>query len=291
MVWNLYEQYAREGDLVQLVGLRHKHFLFRLQPGKEFQSHRGKIQHDEMIGLSWGSQVFSHNGSPFFLLQPALADILSEMKRNTQIMYPKEIGYILVKMGIGPGHTVLEAGTGSGSLTTALAYSVGPNGRVISYEVRPQMQKLAIKNLDQLGLSERVTFKLRDIGSGFDETGVQAVFLDVPNPHDYILHVRNTLQPGGFFGCILPTTNQVSNVLRAFRQHQFAFVEVSEVLLRYYKPEADRLRPVDRMVAHTGFLVFARSVQMREFDDNAGNDFETSVESNSHYHDEDDGDD
>ncbi|MFH1906511.1 MAG: methyltransferase domain-containing protein, partial [Chloroflexota bacterium] len=182
----------------------------------------------------------------------------------TQIMYPKDIGFILTSMSIGPGQRVMEAGTGSGSMTIALAYAVGPQGQVISYEVRPDMQNLARKNLERLGLDGRVEFKLRDIAEGLDETDVDAFFLDVPNPYDYILQVRAALKPGGFFCGLVPTVNQVTQLLQALRQGRFAFIEVCELLLRYYKPEPSRLRPTDRMVAHTGFLIFARRVEVSE---------------------------
>ncbi len=264
MTWNLRGTTAQEGDLAELVGLRHKHFIITLTPGGELQTHRGVLKHDELIGKQWGSQVFSHNGHPFFLLQPALGDLLRSIPRNTQILYPKEIGFILVTMGIGEGMHVLEAGTGSGALTAAFAYALGKEGHVTTYEVRPEMQQMAIKNLTRLGLVDRVTFKSGDIAGGFSETGVDAVFLDVPNPYDYMLQVKAALKMGGFFGCILPTTNQVVIQLRELRRCQFAFIEVCEIILRYFKPEPDRLRPTDRMVAHTGYLIFARPVQLAE---------------------------
>lgn len=252
---------ARDGDLAQLVGLRHKSFILALQAGARFESHRGILQHDDLIGKPWGSQVFSHIGSPFFLLQPSLADLITELPRTTQILYPKDIGFILVTMGIGPSQTVMEAGTGSGSMTTALAFAVGREGRVISYEIKPDVQNLARKNLTRFGLDSRVDFKLRDIIQGFDETEVDAFFLDVPNPYDYTGQVRAALKPGGFLCCLIPTFNQVEKTLQALRQNKFAFVEVCELLLRYYKPEPARIRPTDRMVAHTGFLLFARRIE------------------------------
>ncbi len=261
MPWNLTSTHAQPGDLALLVGLRHKYYIFPLIPGGVMHTHRGMLNHDDLIGKPWGSQVFSHQGSPFFLLQPSLADILTDLKRSTQIMYPKDIGYILTHLSVGPGQTVLEAGTGSGSMTVALAFAVGPGGRVVSYEKRPEFQNLARKNLERLGLAERVEFKLRDIAEGFDETDADAFFLDVPNPWDYVAHVRAALKPGGFFASLLPTFNQVENLLHALRRENFAFVEVCEILLRYYKPEPTRLRPTDRMVAHTGFLIFARRVE------------------------------
>jgi tRNA (adenine57-N1/adenine58-N1)-methyltransferase len=261
MSFQLHTAVARDGDLAQLVGLRHKHFIITLQAGTRFESHRGIIQHDDLIGKVWGTQVFSHNGAPFFLLQPALADLLIDLPRTTQILYPKDIGFILVTMGVGPGHTVMEAGTGSGSMTTALAHAVGPSGQVISYEVKPDVQNLARKNLDRFGLASRVDFKLRDIQEGFDETNADSFFLDVPNPYDYTAQVRAALKPGGFLCCLLPTFNQVEKTLYSLHRENFAFIEVCEIFLRYYQPEPTKLRPTDRMVAHTGFLVFARRIE------------------------------
>ncbi|MGE5643855.1 MAG: tRNA (adenine-N1)-methyltransferase [Byssovorax cruenta] len=259
-----YSSIARDGDLAQLVGLRHKHFIVPLKAGAKFESHRGIILHDELIGKQWGTQVFSHIGSPFFLLQPSLGDLLIDLPRTTQILYPKDIGFIFVTMGIGPGQTVMEAGTGSGSMTIALAYAVGPEGRVISYEVKPDVQNLARKNLTRFGFESRVDFKLRDIQEGFDETDADSFFLDVPNPYDYLNHIRRALKPGGFLCCLLPTMNQVEKTLIALRQANFAFVEVCEMLLRFYQAEPSRLRPTDRMVAHTGYLIFARRIEPPE---------------------------
>jgi tRNA (adenine57-N1/adenine58-N1)-methyltransferase len=261
MPWNLHSTHAQAGDLAQLVGLRHKHFIITLTPGADFQTHRGILKHDDLIGLPWGSQVFSHMGSPFFLLQPALGDLLVDLPRTTQILYPKDIGFILVTMGIGPGQRIVEAGSGSGAMTIALAYAVGAGGKVYSYEQREDMHNLARKNLVRVGLDSHVDFKLRDIAEGIDETDVDAFFLDVPNPYDYLAQARAALKPGGFFCTILPTFNQVEKTLHTLRRYRFAFFETCEILLRYYKSEPTRLRPTDRMVAHTGFLIFARRIE------------------------------
>lgn len=260
MAWNTYDSVSKDGDLVQLLGQRHKSHFIHLRAGAVFQTHRGELQHDEMIGKPWGTRLYSHTGNPFFLMRPGLADLITEIKRNTQIIYPKDIGYILMVMGIGPGVHVLEAGTGSGALTTAFAFMVGDSGKVTSYEKREQMQNLARNNLNRVGLLERVDLKLGDVADGFAERDVDAVFLDLPNPHDYISQVKASLKLGGFLGLILPTTNQVSQVLQSLRKNDFAFLEICEIMLRFYKPDYERLRPTDRMVAHTGYLVFARSV-------------------------------
>lgn len=252
---------TREGDLIELVGLRHKHFLITLRAGLKLETHRGILKHDDLIGQAWGTQVFSHMGAPFFILQPSLADVLTDLPRATQILYPKDIGFILVTSGIGPGKKVIEAGTGSGSMTVASAYMVGREGRVITYEIREDLQRVARKNVERLGLADRVEFKLRDIAEGFDETDGDAFFLDVANPWDFVRHVRAALKPGGFLCSLVPTTNQVQELLHSLRREHFAFVEVCEIMLRYYKPEPSRLRPTDRMVAHTGYLIFGRKIE------------------------------
>lgn len=255
--------HARAGDTIQLVGRDNKYFIVRLAAGGRLDTHRGYLAHDDLIGAEYGTEVFSHRGHGFFLLEPSTDDLIREIKRSSQIIYPKDAGFILMKLAVKPGQTVLEAGSGSGGMTTMLAQAVGPAGRVITYEIRDDMQRNAMRNLERAGLSDRVTFKLRDIAQGFDETDADAFFLDVPNPWDYTGQVRQALKGGGFFGSILPTTNQVSTLLSALERDRYEFIEVCELLLRYYKAVPERLRPADRMVAHTGFLIFARPINRR----------------------------
>ena len=193
-------------------------------------------------------------------MRPSTDDLVRNLKRTTQIVYPKDAGYILMKMRIVPGCRLVEAGTGSGGLALVFAQAVSPTGRIYSYEVRPEMQNLARRNLTRLGLAEFVEFKQRDIADGFDEQDVDALFLDVPAPWDYLDQAHAALASGGFFGCILPTTNQVSRLIGALEVAHYGLIEVEELLLRQYKAVPARLRPRDRMVAHTGYLVFARAL-------------------------------
>jgi tRNA (adenine57-N1/adenine58-N1)-methyltransferase len=251
---------TQPGAVIQLVARDSKYFIVRLAAGQRLETHRGIFKHDDLIGQPLGTEVFSHLGHAFFLIEPSTDDLIREIKRSSQIIYPKDAGFILMKLSVQPGQTVMEAGTGSGGMTTILAQTVGPTGRVISYDIRSDMQTLAARNLTRVGLAERVTFKLRDIAEGFDEVDADAFFLDVPNPWDYTSQVRKALKGGGFFGSILPTANQVSTLLVALQRDGYEFVEVCEILLRYYKTVPERLRPVDRMVAHTGFLIFGRPV-------------------------------
>jgi tRNA (adenine57-N1/adenine58-N1)-methyltransferase len=246
--------------LALLVGRDRKTFIVRLKSGSQLHTHRGVLSHDDLIGIPWGTQLSTHIGYPFFFLRPSTDDLVRDLKRTTQIIYPKDAGYILMKMGITPGCRVVEAGTGSGGLTLVFAQTVSPNGRVYSYEVRSEMQELARANLAQLGLTDFVEFKQRDIAEGFDEVDADVLFLDLPDPWDYLTQAHSALAGAGFFGCILPTTNQVSRLIGALGQANFGMVEVEELLLRPYKAVPARLRPMDRMVAHTGYLIFARAL-------------------------------
>jgi tRNA (adenine57-N1/adenine58-N1)-methyltransferase len=252
---------AQENDLVLLIGQDRKQFVVRLRAGGQLQTHRGCINHDDLLGQSLGREIHSHLGYPFVILEPSTFDLIKQLKRTTQIMYPKDIGYILLKLNIMPGSRVIEAGTGSGGLTLALARTVRPDGQVYSYELRPDILRLAQKNLESLGLVDCVELKLRDIVEGFDERDVDALFFDVRRPWAYLPQAVGALKDSGFFGSILPTTNQVAELVRALEAQQtFGHIEVEEVLVRPYKAVPSRLRPMDRMVAHTGYLVFARKV-------------------------------
>lgn len=253
-------QLANEGDLVLLVGVKHKNHLFRLEAGKIMQTHRGEIRHDDLIGIPWGSVVQSHIGRNFTLLEPTLAEIILELPRRTQIMYPKDIGFILMTIGARSGDRVGEAGCGSGAMTLALSEAVGPDGHVFSYDNHPDSLVLAKKNIGRFGDPNRVTFKEVDIELGLDQNGLDAFFLDVPNPERALGAVREALKPGGGFCCIVPTANQATALLSALEEHRFSFVDVCEIMLRYFRSNPKRFRPTDRMVAHTGYLVFARPV-------------------------------
>ncbi|MBC7232741.1 MAG: tRNA (adenine-N1)-methyltransferase [Chloroflexi bacterium] len=249
-----------EGETV-LILLGRKRFLMRLQRDQVQHTHHGLIHHNDLIGQLPGISLTTHLGYPLLALRPSLHDMIMSIERVSQIVYPKEIGYILLKLNVGPGCRIIEAGTGSGALTIALAHAVRPNGRVYSYEIREDMLRVAARNLADTGLQEWVELKQRDIATGFDERDIDAAFLDVRTPWLYLQAVWNALAEGGFFGAIVPTANQVSELIAALESSYFGDIEVSEILLRPYKPVAARLRPADRMVAHTGYLVFARRIE------------------------------
>ena len=252
---------TQPNETVLLISEDGKKFYTRLTPGRRQHTHQGIIDHDDLIGQPLGRKIISSTGHQFVVVEPSLAELMKEVKRKTQIIYPKEAGRIIFKLNIYPGRRVIEAGSGSGALTLALARLVAPTGRVYSYELRPDMLANARTNVDKAGLLEFVDFTQQDINEGFDEIGVDAVFLDVREPWKYLLQVRAALKNSGFFGAIVPTTNQVGQLLKALKSHEFGGLEVEENFLRTYKPVPGRLRPDDMMVAHTGYLIFARNVE------------------------------
>jgi tRNA (adenine57-N1/adenine58-N1)-methyltransferase len=257
---------VQPGDLAMFQTESGKRVILRLDPGMDYQTHKGIIYHDDVIGLAWGSRVETHLGSPFTLLRPSLRDLLLHIRRRSQIIFPKDIGYILLRLSIGSGNRVLEIGTGSGALTTALAWTVGKEGLIVTYERREDMQELARQNLARVGLEDRVDFVLADAIEGITESGFDSAFIDVAAPELALGSLHQALNSGAVAGFILPTTNQVSTLLESASTAGFEHPEVLEILLRSYKPVPGRLRPVDRMIAHTGYLIFMRFLAEGERD-------------------------
>jgi len=254
------EPLAAEGDTIMLVAEDQKRTLIKLQRGQQWHSNRGFIRHDDLIGQPLGRMMVTKLGHAYLALEPSTHDLIRYLKRTTQIIFPKDAAHIVQRLNLYPGKRVVEAGTGSGGLTLALARAVMPLGRVYTYEEREAMSELAGKNLARFGLRDYVDFQVRDAAEGFDQRNVDALFLDMREPWRCLAAARQALKGGGFFGALLPTTNQVSELLRGLEAHGFADLEVEELLLRAYKPNAERLRPADRMVAHTGYLIFGRKV-------------------------------
>lgn len=246
------------GELFILVSPKGKRSLRRLMENQDIHGNDGVIPVRAIEAVDYGQEVVTEQGVPYRIYKPSLYDLLKGVKRQTQVIYPKDIGYICTRLGIGNGTKVIEAGSGSGTLTIALSWFSGEKGHVYTYEARQEFYDLAGKNLAWAGVGHNVTQHLRDIEQGFDQTNADALFLDVRTPWEYLEQVCRAVRPGAALAFLVPTVDQISKLLHAMETGPFDDIEVEEVLVRGWKPVADRLRPNDRMVAHTGFLIFAR---------------------------------
>jgi tRNA (adenine57-N1/adenine58-N1)-methyltransferase len=196
----------------------------------------------------------------FYIFQPSLADKLLGLKRKAQIILPKDIAHIILYCSIESGHSVLEAGIGSGSLTTALANAVSPNGKVISYDTRDDFIKHATQNLKQAGLNQLVNAKHKDITKGIGEKNLDAVILDIPNPWDAVGHAWNSLKNGGYLCCYSPLISQVEKTVHEIKKHGFIEVKTFENIQREMIVSDRGTRPSFNMLGHTGYLTFARKI-------------------------------
>lgn len=252
---------TQAGDLILLVTGDNKRYLITLRENGSQHTHHGVFAHNDLIGATPGSTVLSSLQQHALVMEPSLRDLIQHIKRGTQIIYPKDAAYLVHRLSLRAGNTIIEAGTGSGGLTLALAWAVAPLGKVYTYETRLETHNLARNNFERVGLLPYIQQHCRDIEEGFHQTNVDALFLDVRQPWRYLHHVRAALRPDGYFASLVPTTNQVSELLIGLESSAFADIEVEELLLRRYKPVPDRLRPDDMMNGHTGFLVFARRIE------------------------------
>jgi tRNA (adenine57-N1/adenine58-N1)-methyltransferase len=257
------------GERVLLIDSRDRRYLITLATNKEFHSHQGTLSHNELIGAPEGSTVSMSGGARLLAFRPTLADFILKMKRGAQVVYPKDIGLILVYADIGPGSFVVEAGAGSGSLTLALSRAVGEQGRVISYEVRQDHLDQAIENVSEWheargGKPENLELRLGDVFEGIPETGVDRIVLDLPEPWRAVGTLTRSLNPGGVLCCYLPTIPQVQQIVGAMRAAGFVLINTFEGLVRTWNIDGQSVRPDHRMVAHTGFIVVGRKAATLE---------------------------
>jgi tRNA (adenine57-N1/adenine58-N1)-methyltransferase len=218
------------------------------------------LPHKEIIGQEQGGWVHTSRGQSLLAIKPTLGDYVLAMPRGSQVIYPKDLGNILMLADIFPGATVVEAGLGSGALTSALLRAVGETGRVITYEVRDDMVARAMRNISVLAPNPcSHTLKMGDIYEGFHEQDVDRIVLDVPEPWHVVPQAAEALTMGGIFLSFLPTILQVHRLAQALTSDsRFQLIETVEVLLRPWSVTQRSVRPAHRMVAHTGFITTAR---------------------------------
>jgi tRNA (adenine57-N1/adenine58-N1)-methyltransferase len=247
-----------EGDDVFLFLDRRRTYLVRVEADKSFHTHKGYIQLGDLIGKEYGSRILSSMDIYFVALKPSLRDQIFKSSRRTQISYPKDIALIIMYSGIGPGSRVVEAGTGTGALTSAIAHYIKPTGRVYTYEVRQEFQKNAKKNLERAGLLDYVELKEGDITKEIEEKELDAVILDMATPWLVIPHAYNALKGSGVLVSFSPTIDQVVRAVETLTDYGFVCIETIEILIRFMQVERGKTRPQTVMTGHTGYLTFAR---------------------------------
>jgi tRNA (adenine57-N1/adenine58-N1)-methyltransferase catalytic subunit len=246
------------GERILLFDAKGRRYLVTLAEGGEFHTHAGPIDHDELIGREEGSRVRSRKGGRYIAVRPTLAEVVLKMPRGAQVIYPKDLGPILIRADIFPGARVLESGLGSGALSMTLLRA---GAEISGYEIREDFAARAQANvagfLGEPAL-ERYDVKIRDIYDGIDETDLDRVVLDLPEPWRVVKHAESALRPGGILVSYLPTITQAVTLREALEHSGFGMAETIEVLERSWHIEGQSVRPDHRMVAHTGFLTSAR---------------------------------
>jgi tRNA (adenine57-N1/adenine58-N1)-methyltransferase len=247
------------GERVLLLDSKQRRQLVTLAEGGEFHSHTGIVRHDDLIGRDEGNTVRTTMGARLVVVRPTLGEYVLEMPRGAQVIYPKDLGPILLLADIFPGAKVLESGVGSGALTMTLLRAVGPTGSVVGYELRDDFASRAQRNVaGLLGDDLPLRVEVRDAYDGIDEEALDRIVLDLPEPWRVVKHAVSALRPGGILLAYLPTIGQVARLREEIAQSAFGMAQSLEVLHRTWHVDGQSVRPDHRMVAHTGFLTHAR---------------------------------
>ncbi len=248
-------------DRVQLTDAKGKLHTITLKEGGEWHTHKGWLIHDQIVGMPQGSVVETTAGLKFLAFKPLLGDYVLSMPRGATIVYPKDAALIVGFADIAPGLRVLEAGVGSGALTISLLRAVGPAGAVDSYERRAEFAEIATKNVHNYfdGVPENWTLTLGSVQDKSSEVKYDRIVLDMLAPWECVEFADNVLHPGGVLLAYVATTTQLSAMAEAIKETgRFTEPESNESLVRQWHHEGLAVRPVHRMIGHTGFLIQAR---------------------------------
>ena len=253
----------REDETVILRDRKEREYLKRLRPGSRISIRGGRIAVEELIGLEEGSIIRSSLNESFLVLRPTYAQLIPNLPRQAQVIYPKDTALILIWADIYPGARVIEAGVGPGALTLALLRAVGPQGHVTSYEIREDFARMAQQNIaTYYGPAPNWTVKVKDIALEIEESNVDRVLLDLPAPWEVTDQAWKALRPGGLCMSYLPTVLQIKGWVDSLKAHGgFGSIETMESLLRFWHIKDLSARPEHRMVAHTGFVTIARRLK------------------------------
>lgn len=254
----------QEGSYVLLFHTPRKKWLTKVAQGKKMHTHLGIIDVSATIGMEYGSVVRTTEGRVVFLIEPTLHDFIMKSERRTQIVYPKDLGFIAARTGLTNGSKVLEIGTGSGAAATFMAGIVKPDGHVYSFDVNPDFMEIAKRNLEKAGMSKYVTLHQHDPHQGVDIRDADVALVDLGDPWTVLDQVHDALKGSGAFVAICPTMNQIEKTAAELKRHGFADVDSVELMIRNIEAREGMTRPSMRMIGHTTYLVFARKVQKLE---------------------------
>lgn len=244
----------RETEDILLVDSKGRKKVIRIQ-GDRIHTHKGYIHLGDIVGKPPGITIKTHIGEEMLALRPCLMDYMPKLARRTQITYPKDLGYIIMSLGISPGSKVIEAGTGSGAATMIMANIVKPNGRVFSYDISEESIRIARRNLERVGLVDFVELKVGDFKTVSLEGDFDAAMVDLPEPWEALGKISNCLRPSARACIIVPTMNQIERTYLKMEESSLKHLETVEIMLRRIRPFMGKVRPESLMVGHTAYLM------------------------------------
>ena len=247
-----------EGEIVHFVDSKDRRYMVTLKSGKEFHSHKGAVAHDSVIGQPEGKVTQDNSKASYLVIRPTLAELILKMPRGAQVIYPKDLGPILMIADIFPGARVFETGVGSGALSMSMLRA---GAHITGYELREDFANRAKENVTTiLGAEalERYDVQLRSSYDGIDETGFDRAVLDLPEPWEVVPHLATALRKGGIVVAYTPSVMQVSRFTEALKERGFVMADTTEIMQRGWHVKDQAVRPDHRMVGHTGFLTSAR---------------------------------
>jgi len=251
----------KDKDLVMLYLDERRQFLVQAVPGLRVSTDHGDLNLSQIVGQPYGYVGKTHLGRDFYCLKPSTADLMMKVKRTTTIVYPKDVGYLLLETSVGPGTRVIELGTGSGALTLVLAKLVAPEGTVYSYDRRDDFIANAKRNLEHTGYAQNVEFFCVDVAQkGFSQSEVDAVFIDVPEPWDIVPKAFEALKGGHHLVSWSPNVEQVKRTIDALESHNFKRIHTKEIIERELLVRLQGVRPRERGITHTAYLTRAQKI-------------------------------
>jgi tRNA (adenine57-N1/adenine58-N1)-methyltransferase len=249
-----------QGSYVLLFHTSRKKWLTRVALEKKMHTHLGVIDISSIIGMDYGSVIKTTEGKPIYLIQPTTYDFIMKSERRTQIIYPKDLGFIVARTGLKNGSMVLEVGTGSGALTTFIASIVKPNGHIYTFDINADFIAVAKRNLEKAGMVDYVSLYQYDPHLGIDINDIDIAIVDLGDPWTIIRQIYPSLKNSGALAAICPTVNQLEKTAIELKNNNFVDIDCVEIIVRNIEAREGMTRPANRMIAHTTYLIFARKI-------------------------------